>query len=339
MKVFEIFEAEEVGTGILDVSGREITRPANTPDAPSNTNSRPSTTPDAPDAKPTIKSARAVSPTELEITVSRANAPDVTIKGKPSEIIDQSLEMFDNRTVQAINRRMEGMADALTRKLQKLQSIKSIGIVFSAGQLYVLWREYCANIAALDILMSDRFFDNNSSDRIYAMAREAYWNAFVAACVIEFGVIIGGGVATVKLIKAIRAFRLVLLAIPGPGWIAALLITLAVEGAWFALTWAFTKYGPQYIADWMASEYREEGGWVSTNEQQMDSSDISELEQQVNRDLQNDRSPVNDESVSRLSTRLQTIQQNSQSGSGAAQPSASQSQSSAVDRLRALRNN
>lgn len=338
MKVFEIFEAEEVGTGILDVRGQEITRPA---DAPSNTNSRPSTTPDAPDAKPTIKSARAVSPTELEITVSRANAPDVTIKGKPSEIIDQSLEMFDNRTVQAINRRMEGMADALTRKLQKLQSIrflKSIGIVFTAGQLYLLWREYCANIAALDILMSDRFYNNNSSDRIYSMAREAYWDAFVAAVVIELGVLIGGGVATVKLIKAIRSFRLVLLAIPGPGWIAALLITLAVEGAWFALTWAFTKYGPQYIADWMASEYREEGGWLSTNEQQMDSGDINELEQQVTRDLQNDRSPVNDESVSRLSTRLQTIQQNSQSGSGADQPSASQSQSGAVDRLRALRN-
>jgi hypothetical protein len=341
MKAFEIFEADEVGTGILGPDGREITRPATPADAP-DTSARTSA-PDTPSTNTprntlTIEDAKALNGKELEIKVKPSNGPSVTLKGTPDDIVKKSLDLFDDRAAGQIIRRVSQMSESLLKNLQKLESIRfmhSLGFAITAGQIWALFREYSANVAALEVLMGDRFVSSAQTDRIFQMAKSDMRTAFIAAVGIEIGVLIGGGFATARLIRSILRWKNLLFLVPGAGWVAGLLVTLAVEGAWFAISWAFTKYGPAYIADWFASDMAEDGGWIENQTEPMDTSDIEELDAQLQRDEANNRTPVDGAAVNRISQRLNRIQTISQQAADDNQDANDSGTVSAADAARA----
>ena len=379
MKVFEIFEANEFsvvpqGTGtdrvfnIVSPDGNvvgseriagaarsraaELSANLDTPStATSSTRSAP--TPDTDTFK--LRNVQLLGEDgRIKCDVVMADGTVKPFEGLPKDLGPQILDDLPQAKKGWFRRRVGKVKDWVVRKTSWIISNTFFGVLggtISAFQVLSLWQDYQENTAMLRILMEEEHLDNAASRAIlvksFNFIQASFWTA---ACTEVIGVFVSTITAS-KLLRMARVARSGALAIPGAGWLVALLTTAAIEGSLFLATWAINKYGPRWLAENFLDEWTI-GEGPSSELEPIDIDD-PELQRAMQRDAESDETPTDQSSIQNISRAIQqagntqvsgpsgtpSAPRSSGSGSSSSSGGSSNFDSDAIARLRALANN
>lgn len=251
----------------------------------------------------------------LKAVIERADGTKVTVEGTPKEVAEALGNEQPDAKKQRYKSRWQKWKSGVLKFLSKgkfFAFLAASGLI-SVAQIGVLIKEYIENRSALRLMMEEEFVDSVATREIWTRSKQYLVMGIASALATEVVGAILAALAAGKVLKMIRAVRTGMLAFPGAGWVGALLTTIIVEGAVYGGSWLLNRYGPGWFANWIQSEWT--SGVAEIEIAPMSSSDQAELNQQLERDVENPESDTDSSSVSRISNRLRSVTGDNAAGS------------------------
>lgn len=246
---------------------------------------------------------------KTNILVEDPKAPGGTrvieFEGQPKDMPGVIEGNLGARSKSKFVRKMGKAGQWVARKTAWIASNTFFGILgggMSVIQTYALWEDYKQNIAMLAIIMEEGYHDSASSRAIAERAHNYYTYAFWTAASTE---IVGTLVSTLtasKVLRLARAVKAGMIAIPGAGWVVALVTTALMEGGIYVVSWFINKYGPKWLAETFTEEWSV--GDNRTSEFEPIDLDDPEFAAAMQRDVDNPQSDFDQSTIERISQRV-----------------------------------